>query len=110
MLICADAKIFLSMKLLNLEVYWFLYLNTLIVCIAAAADKAICKYYCKVSGCESNPCSHSRIFNCRSTLQFLSLGFLSWSLMYNLGFWEYAAQNVDGLPFQQTLQLPYSGE
>jgi hypothetical protein len=101
-------KHFLTM--LNLEVYWFLYLNTLLVRIAATADKAICKYYSKFSRCDTSPCPQSRMFNHRSIVKFMSLDFRSWSLTYNFSIWDYAAQNVEGLPFQQTLQLPYSGE
>jgi hypothetical protein len=40
----------------------------------------------------------------------MSLCFLTWTLTYNFGIWDYATQNVEDLPFQQTLQLPYSWE
>jgi hypothetical protein len=42
-------------------------------------------------------------------LVFLSLDFCGWSLMYNFGFWEWAASDVEGFLFQQTSQLPSLG-
>lgn len=42
--------------------------------------------------------------------EFLSLGFLGWSLMYNFGFWEQYAQKFEDFPtFRQTSRLSSSG-